>query len=91
VELRLIDDGDPGVVAALDRGHRQIDHILQGRLRRRLCLQGSGYLSDGLRKAAVHLVLHHMTSSGRTWSVRMLGLALPHLLVQPRRAGLLLG
>jgi len=82
VELRLIDDGDPGVVAALDRGHRQIDHLLQRRLRRRLRLQGTGYFSDRLRKATVHVVLHHMTLSGRTWSVRMLGFALPHVLIQ---------
>jgi len=66
VELRLLDDGDPGFVAALDRGHRQIDHLLQRRLRRRLRLQGTGYLSDRLRKAAVDLVLHQMTLSGRT-------------------------
>jgi len=66
VELRLIDDGDPRVVAALDRGHRQTDHLLQRRLRRRLRLQGTGYLSDRLRKAAVHVVLHDITLSGRT-------------------------
>jgi len=81
LELRLGDDGDPRVVAALDRGHRQIDHLLQRRLRRRLRLQGTGYVSDRLRKAAVELVLHHMTLSGGTRSVRMLGFALPHLLV----------
>jgi len=38
-------------------------------------------VSDRIRKAAVELLLHQMTLSGRTWSVRMLGFALPHLLV----------
>jgi hypothetical protein len=36
LELRLIDDGDPSFIAALDRGHRQIDHLLQRR-----CADGS--------------------------------------------------